>query len=174
VRDGALVPQSDCRLGRVRLEPLEPGDRATLLAVFDGLSARSRALRFHGAKPRLSSGDLDYLADTGGARQRAVVAVEDGSGRPVGVARFVRLTGDARLAELAFEVVDRCQRSGIGRRLLEQLRAVAVREGVDRFRALVLPGNEAALAVLAGLGRVTRSSWNDGAYELDIDLQLAA
>ena len=43
-----------------------------MLEVFDGLSDRSRRLRFLGAKPRLPERDLDVLVDVGGCgRERS-------------------------------------------------------------------------------------------------------
>ena len=88
----------------------------------------------------------------------------------MGIARFVRDAAESNSAEVAFEVVDRCQGSGIGRGLLERLRVLAARYGIDRFMAFVTPGNEAALALLRSVGSVARSSYQDGAYELQIDL----
>jgi RimJ/RimL family protein N-acetyltransferase len=160
-----------CGAGRIRVDRLTRNDRGAMLEVFEGLSEHARSLRFHGAKPRLSASELDYLVDVGCGSHEAVVAVEVDSGRPVGVARFVRDRSEPNAAEVAFEVVDRCQGSGIGRRLVERLRELAVRDGVDRFRAFVTPGNEAALALLRGAGSVTRSAYEDGAYELDVDLR---
>jgi RimJ/RimL family protein N-acetyltransferase len=93
------------------------------------------------------------------------------AGQVVGIARFIRDADDARSAEVAFEVVDVCQESGIGRRLVDELRALAVREGIERFTGSVVAGNEPALALLRRLGRVTRSSFADGAFELVVELE---
>jgi ribosomal protein S18 acetylase RimI-like enzyme len=92
------------------------------------------------------------------------------SGKAVGIARFARDAAESNSAEVASAVVDRCQGSGIGRGLLAKIKALAARDGVDRFRAFVTPGNEAALALLRGAGGVARSSYEDGAYKLEIDL----
>jgi RimJ/RimL family protein N-acetyltransferase len=159
-----------CDGGRIGFARLERDERAAILEVFEGLSERSRRLRFHGPKPRLSARELDHLVDVGGGGREAVAAVDVISGKAVGIARFVRDAVESNSAEVAFEVVDRCQGSGIGRRLLERLKAVAAQDGVNRFRAFVAPGNEAALALLRGAGSVTQSSYQDGAYELEIDL----
>jgi ribosomal protein S18 acetylase RimI-like enzyme len=159
-----------CGGGRIGFAKLERNDRAAILEVFEGLSERSRRRRFHGPKPRLSAPELDALADVGGGGREAVAAVDVVSGKTVGIARFVRDAAESNSAEVAFAVVDRCQGSGIGRTLLERLKALAAQDGVDRFRAFVTPGNEAALALLRGVGSVARSSYQDGAYELEIDL----
>jgi GNAT superfamily N-acetyltransferase len=159
-----------CGDGRIGFARLERDDRAAILEVFEGLSERSRRLRFPGPKPRLSARELDHLVDVGGGGREAVAAVDVVSGKAVGIARFVRDAAESSSAEIAFEVVDRCQGSGIGGRLLEKLKALAAQDGINRFRALVTPGNEAALALVRGTGSVAHSSYQDGAYELEIDL----
>ncbi len=141
-----------------------------MLDVFEGLSERSRRLRFHGPKPRLREQELDALVDVGCCGREAVAAIDLTSRRVVGLARFVRDQHDPGLAEVAFEVVDDCQAGGIGRRLLEELRSLALGEGVERFAAFVLPTNEAALALLRQAGRVVRSGYADGAFELVVEL----
>ncbi len=162
--------RSGCRQGLVRLGRLSEGDRDAVLDVFEGLSDRSRRLRFHGPKPRLRSGELADLVDVGRSGREAVAAVDLVSGKVVGIARFVRDRADPSSAEVAFEVVDECQGSGIGRELVEELRSVAVRDGVERFRAAVVGGNEPALALLRRAGRVVDSAYADGAYEVVVEL----
>jgi RimJ/RimL family protein N-acetyltransferase len=161
---------SGCRDGLVRIGRLSPGDRSAVLEVFDGLSEDSRRLRFHGAKPRLRDPELDELVDVGRCGREAVAAVDAVSGRVVGIARFVRDDREPRTAEIAFEVVDGCQSSGVGRRLVDELSVLALREGVTRFRASILAGNQPALALLRRAGVVVESLYADGAYELVVEL----
>ena len=92
----------------IALRPLRGGDRLPVLEVFAGLSARSRYLRFLGAKPRLNERDLELLVDVGRSGREAVVAIDQETGRSIGIARFVR-DQDAPEAEIAFEVVDEWQ-----------------------------------------------------------------
>jgi RimJ/RimL family protein N-acetyltransferase len=146
------------------------GDRAAVQEVFEGLSERSRRLRYHGAKPRLREAEVDELVDVGCCGREAVAAIDLVSGKVVGMARFVRDERDPRVAEVAFEVVDACQSNGVGRRLIAELTTLARLEGIERFRASVLVGNEAALALLGRAGRVTESAYVDGAYEIVVDL----
>lgn len=127
-----------CRRGLVSIGRLETGDRKAVREVFDGLSERSRRLRFHGPKPRRLERDLDELVQVGCCGREAVAAVDLVSGEIVGIARFVRSESDPRSAEVAFEVVDRCQGSGVGRRLLDELRSLALDEGIARFSASVV------------------------------------
>ena len=67
-----------------------------MLDVFAGLSERSRRLRFLGSKPRLLESDVAHLVDVGRHGREAVVAVDEESGRTVGIARFVRDEGSRR------------------------------------------------------------------------------
>ena len=88
------------------------GERKPVLEVFEGLSERSRSLRFLGSKPRLLERDVDWLVDVGCCGREAVAAVDE-TGRTVGIARFVR-DADGPEAEIAFEVVDEWQGRGLG------------------------------------------------------------
>ena len=153
----------------VKLRRLAPRERRPVLEVFQGLSDRSRRLRFHGPKPTLREPDLAQLVDVGCCGREAVTAVEVASGRSVGVARFVR-DDDSTEAEIAFAVVDEWQGRGVGKALLAELAALGRREGIERFRAGVVPGNDAALALVRGLGTVVSSGFADGALELVVRL----
>jgi RimJ/RimL family protein N-acetyltransferase len=159
-----------CARGLVSVGRLGPGDRAAVVEVFDGLSDRSRRLRFHGPKPRLPEAEVELLADVGRAGREAVGAIDLVTGEVVGIARFVRDEADPRAAEVAFEVVDPCQGAGVGGRLLRELASLARRDGIERFTAYVVAGNEAALALLRRVGRVASASFADGAHELVVDL----
>lgn len=160
-----------CQEGSVSVGRLHGGDRDAVLEVFEGMSERSRRLRYHGPKPRLADHELDRLVDVGCCGREAVAAVDLVTGAIVGTARFVRDPDDPRTAEVAFEVVDECQGRGVGRRLLAELSALARREGVERFRASVVAGNHAALALVIGAGRLSSSSFADGAHELEVELE---
>jgi RimJ/RimL family protein N-acetyltransferase len=163
-----------CHRGLFSVGRLHGGDRASVLEVFEGMSERSRRLRFHGPKPRLREADLDRLVDVGCCGKEAVAAVDLVTGSVVGTARFVRDDADPRSAEVAFEVVDDCQGRGVGQELVSELTALARREGIERFHATVVPGNEPALALLRRAGRLVHSSYVDGAHELVIELEPAA
>jgi GNAT superfamily N-acetyltransferase len=120
-----------------RITPLRPGDTHALDSVFAGLSAQSRYQRFHGPKPRLSSKERAYLAAVDDRDHLGVVALA-ADGSPVGVARCVRLRADPAAADLAAEVVDACQRRGIGTALVARLARRAAAAGIERLSATVL------------------------------------
>ena len=145
--------------------PLRAGERAPVLEVFAGLSERSRRLRFLGSKPRLLEREVDWLVDVGCCGREAVVAVDQETGATVGIARFVRDI-DAPEAEIAFAVVDEWQGRGIGKRLVTELRSLALEQGILRFRALTAHGNQAAASLVRGLGDLLVHRYEDGAVEL--------
>ncbi|WP_433263320.1 N-acetyltransferase family protein [Actinosynnema sp. CS-041913] len=101
---------------RVRVLDRE-GAGAAVDAVFEGLSARSRYLRFHAPMPRLTAAMRRQLTDLDGRRRAAVVA-ECGR-QTVGIARLAAT--DQGTAEMAIAVVDRWQRKGVGTRLITAL-----------------------------------------------------
>lgn len=154
----------------IALRRLRAGERGPVIDVFDGLSDRSRLLRFHGSKPLLRDHEVERLVDVGCCGREAVAAVEIASQRAIGIARFVRDEADATSAEVAFEVVDEWQRRGVGRLLLRELVPLALAAGIDRFHARVVPGNDAALALLRRAGRVLAATFVDDAYELVVEL----
>ena len=153
----------------ILVRPLRWGERRPLLEVFEGLSERSRRLRFHGSKPRLLERDLLQLADVGCCGREAVAATDRETGRTVGIARFVR-DADAPEAEIAFEVVDEWQGRGLGRELLAALRELALQAGILRFRALVAHGNAPAFALVRGLGDELARRHEDGSVEIVVRL----
>ena len=144
---------------------LRAGERKPVLEVFAGLSERSWRLRFLGAKPRLPERDLAHFVDVGRDGREAVIAIDQESGRTLGLARFVR-DAKAPEAEIAFSVVDEWQGQGLGRRLLTELRALAREQGILRFRALIAHGNTPAFALVRGLGEELVHRYEQGNVEL--------
>ncbi|MCG8922234.1 GNAT family N-acetyltransferase [Lentzea sp. CC55] len=138
-------------------------------AVFAGLSARSRYLRFHSPTPRLTASARRVLTDVDGERHAAVCARIGGD--PVGIARVIK-TGECG-AEIAVAVVDLWQRRGVGRRLLEELTSVAARLGVAELRGTVLPDNHAMLALVRKVLPGVRLTREDDAVELSYPLAWA-
>ncbi len=149
----------------LRIRHLQPGEHGAVDAVFAGLSARSRYLRFHSGKPYLSEPSRQALVAVDGARHVALVAeVPSSAGRqPVGIARFVR-TGPQQ-AEMAFAVVDAWHGRGVGRHLLTELREWAIRLDYREMTALVLPENRAALQLQRRVFPATTTVVSDGILE---------
>jgi GNAT superfamily N-acetyltransferase len=154
----------------VRIRPLEDGETGPVLAVFDGLRARSRELRFMTPKPRLTSTDLSQLSHVDGCHHVALVA-ELPDGRPVGIARYVREQGDVASADVAVEVVDGWQRRGIGAQLAAALAERARRDAVCRFTVLMLRENDGARRLMRRAGGAVRPlEVDDHSAEFEIRL----
>jgi GNAT superfamily N-acetyltransferase len=148
----------------VRIRPLEDGETGPVLAVFAGLRARSRELRFMTPKPRLSSADLCHLTHVDG-RDRVALVAELPDGRPIGIARFVRDQSEVGSADVAVAVVDGWQRRGVGARLATALAECARGAAVSRFTAMMLRENEGAVRLMRRVGGDIRT--------LEVDSQSA-
>ena len=147
---------------------LAGGESRPVLQVFEGLSERSRRLRFLGPKPRLRETELAHLVDVGCCGREAIVATDPATGRAVGIARYVEISSDT--AEVAFEVVDDWQGRGVGRRLMQALAELAAGHGISRLSASIAVDNPAALALMKRTGRVEWAAYDGGAYEVVVAL----
>ena len=131
----------------LRLQAPTPADFEDIKEFFDGLSAESRYMRFHGSARTDIAARAAVRA--GGVDRVTLIARHDG--RVVAVAGFDGLR-EPRAAEVAFAVADDFQRRGAGTRMLEQLAAIAADRGIRRFDAEVMFGNQAMLGVFEGAG----------------------
>jgi RimJ/RimL family protein N-acetyltransferase len=144
---------------RVRVRPLTTSDRDLIARVFDGLSPRSRLLRFLTPMPRLPRRTLDALAAVDGTRHAAWVALTRDD-EPVGVVRWVRDAVDPKRAEIAIEVVDAHQGRGIGRTLADVAMKGAAARGIERLTFDMDDGNLVAIALARAYGAHPR--YDDG------------
>ena len=131
----------------VTVRLLDNGDTAAVGALFERLGSASRERRFHAAKPRLTSSELDALARVDGDHH-VLVAYVAGDPLPAAMARIVRSAQDRHTGEIAFEVADPYQGCGIGTQLVELLLADARAAGIAHVDALVQTSNRAALVLL--------------------------
>jgi ribosomal protein S18 acetylase RimI-like enzyme len=136
------------KLGKVvTVRLLGNGDTGVVAALVERLSNTSRERRFHAAKPRLTSRELDALAHVD-ADHHVLVAYVEGDDRPAAMARIVRNADDRRAGELAFEVADLYQGYGLGTQLVKLLLADARAAGIVHVDAFVQTSNRAALGLL--------------------------
>jgi acetyl coenzyme A synthetase (ADP forming)-like protein len=142
----------------LRLRAPGSADAGALLEFFKRLSDRSRYQRFHGIR-HVDAAFVAHLLGADSTERGALVgAVADAGGgeRIVAVAEYARLR-DRSAAEVAFAVADEFQGRGAATRLLEQLAPRAAKVGIERFLAVVLPENNAMLAVFRDAGfEITR------------------
>lgn len=142
---------------RVQLKRIGPADEGDLLAGFRRLSQESRYLRFFKNMPELPSSLTRKLLMTDDNRHVAIGArcVDHANvtrSPIVGVARYVCSTEDVTRAEVAVAVVDDLQNQGLGKLLLGHIAEIAERRGVQRFTAVVLPGNQPMYRIMSSFG----------------------
>ncbi len=141
---------------KVLIRPVRSSDAPQLAEGFARLSARSRQLRFHAPKARLSQEELRYLTDVDHHDHEAIGALNRG-GQGVGIARYIRSATDPWAAEIAITVVDDWQGLGLGSELVAQLSDRARQAGIERFTALVMADNVAVAGLLGKLSaRIVR------------------
>lgn len=135
----------------VELRLVRPEDAPLLAEGFEKLSADSRYRRFHGIRGRLTPEELRYFTELNGENHFALGALDAKSGEGLGVARFVRVPREPRVAEPAVTVIDSAQKKGLGSLLLKRLAEAAQERGIDSFRCFVLADNKAMLDLLKQL-----------------------
>jgi GNAT superfamily N-acetyltransferase len=140
------------------IRAVQPSDKRGLARFYDGLSEHSRWMRFMHPVPALSPAQLRYLTEVDGDGHYAVLAFA--GDECVAEARFIRLTEEPDVAEVAVAVTDRLQRRGVGRLLVGELCSRAGEVGIRSFLFLAHPMNKAAVAFMRSLG--ARPHLDDG------------
>lgn len=156
---------------RLRMRPIEPSDSDALAAAFERLSPESRYRRFFAPLARLNATDLRYLTDVDHSNHEAIIAFEPESGDTVGVARYVR-SEDPASAEVAVTVDDEWQGRGVATALLEQLVPRARDSGIERFLALILEENEAAVELFKQVSEGDPSPTRSASGHLELIIEL--
>lgn len=173
--DGAdeIAPDAAVRLrdgARIRVRPIAAADKPALVRGFERLSGDSVYKRFLSPISELRPMDLVYLTEVDHHDHEALIAFDEESGEPVGVARYVRSATDPRRAEFAVTVVDEWQRRGVGTALLQRLSERARQEGVKTFTALLLAENYEMRGLLEKLGRFRLKGGASSVIEAEGDL----
>ena len=136
---------------------VEPGTQHTpeflksqIANAFDSLSSISRQQRFFSPIKSLSDKQLDFLTSLDGKDRVAWCAsiyIDHHEERGIGLARYVRLADENKVAEFALTVVDEFQRQGIGYELLKKLVETARNNGLEILRGYVLLSNTPMLSL---------------------------
>jgi RimJ/RimL family protein N-acetyltransferase len=160
LRDGA----------RLEVQTLEAADRAELQEGIENLSPESRYLRFLTPTPGVTPRDLTYLTTLDHHRHEALVAVDRATDTGIAVARYVIVSDDPPVAEIAVTVADAWQGRGVGGGLLRRLAGLARARGIARFSGTMFASNAAMIRLLSALGPVISSRREDGMIELVVEL----
>ena len=154
----------------VGVRPIEPDDKERLRDGFAAMSMESRYQRFLTPLDSMSDSMLRYLTEVDHHDHEALVAFEPGSGRGIGVARYVRDTNDPASAEAAVTVADDWHGRGLGSALLREIAEHARGEGIERFTAYVLARNEDMIDILFRLGPAKVVDRSNGTVQIAAEL----
>jgi GNAT superfamily N-acetyltransferase len=156
---------------RILFRPIRPEDKRLLQIGLKRMSPESRYRRFFSDVDHLTQEQLRYLTEVDWVDHAAWIAVlPDNPDRPgVGVARWIRLKDEPRVAEAAVTVVDDFHNRGIGRALLFLAGKTAVEAGIREFRVWILGQNSPVLALLKDFG-AKAGRWESGVLEMTVPL----
>ena len=127
-------------------------DKEAIRSAFEHLSAESRYSRFLALAETLSDAQLRYFTEIDHHDHEALIAYDPDSRDGIAVARYVRSATEPRIAEAAVVVDDEWHGRGLGSALLRLLADRAREEGVERFDATLLAGNDRMLHLIDSLG----------------------
>jgi RimJ/RimL family protein N-acetyltransferase len=137
---------------RIEIRALRPQDREELIAAVGRTSSESLYRRFFAVRRDFSEAEESFYLNIDFVSHVALIAVANENGQPtiVGGGRYV--VDQPGQAEVAFTVVDKYQRQGIGAALLRHLAVIAREAGLRELVAYVLPDNRAMLKVFERSG----------------------
>lgn len=140
------------------LRPILPTDAEALQEFHQRQSEHSRYLRFFAPMPRLSSRDLARFTHVDHVDRVAFIVLV--GQEIIAVGRYDRT--EPRSAEVAFNVSDSRQGTGLASVLLEHLAAAARERGINEFTAEVLPQNSKMIKVFTETGFDVDRALDDG------------
>ncbi len=134
--------------GGVEYRTVAAADRDAMLSFLDGLSLRTRFLRFFAPASPPSPAVLRAMCG-GGLTTDAIVATDGGAIVGHGMAADSLSPGGCLVSDIGVVVADRCQNHGIGSQILDRLVARATARGVSVLVMDVLAENKQMLAMIA-------------------------
>ena len=138
-------------IGALRIRPIRPEDEALYEDFFAAVTVDDRRLRFFGAGTSLTHGAIARFTQIDYAREMAFVAVEERSGRLLGVVRLIA-DSDYTLGEYAVLVRSDLKGRGLGWRLMQHMIDYAKAEGLKEIYGSVLAENSTMLRMCLELG----------------------
>lgn len=134
------------------------------------ISRESLYYRYLGVcKPTLK--DLQCLCGLRNEHGVAIVAtIQSDREKVIGLACFGSNPSDATHAEPAVLVEDQYQRCGVGKKLMQRLFEIALKNGIETFDCFVHPTNQPVLHLVKSFGLPFNTRYNDGLKEIQIRL----
>jgi N-acetylglutamate synthase and related acetyltransferases len=136
---------------RVLIRQLKPDDLPLYPDFLGEVTADDLRLRFFAPMREVSYDLLDRLVHYDPARAMAFIAIEEASGRMLGVVRL-HDDPDGATGEFAILVRSRLKGRGLGWHLMKHMMAYAKAKGLDAVRGEVLAENTSMLTMCAELG----------------------
>ena len=153
------------------IRPIKPEDAPQLCDLFDSLSQSSIYHRFFSPMKSLPRDMLVRFTQIDYDREMALVAMDTGTGRMLGVARVIGGPGGVE-GEFAVLVADPWQGKEIGGQLLARTLRIVRERGMQSVWGVALPENTGMAKLARRIGfEVKRNS--AGEYEMTIDLKNA-
>jgi RimJ/RimL family protein N-acetyltransferase len=149
----------------VFIRPLKPVDAALYPDFLSELTAADLRLRFFAPIRELSPELIDRLTHLDYAKAMAFIALEETSGRMLGVARL-HYDPDGKAGEYAVIVRSHLKGHGLGWLLMQRMIAYARAEGLTRMHGQVLAENTTMLAMCAELGFVIANDPKEGGVKI--------
>jgi RimJ/RimL family protein N-acetyltransferase len=159
---------------RAVIRECHPDDAPRLIDALASLSLETRMARFFFAKNQFTPDELAYLLnpdDQDHLIRAAVIPGGTGSEQIVGLARCRRVAANLPLADLGVVVADSWQRSGLGTRLLRELREGSRQIHITHWRADFFETNLGMTKLLARVGmEENRESLGEGVRRVTVRL----
>jgi len=134
-----------CNGQRVLIRALKPEDRDSFIAAIGRTTAQTLYRRLFAVKRGFTDEEEAFFLNVDFVSHVALISLVEESGQLViagGARYFVTKPGQG---EVAFTVVDKYQRQGIGTALMHHLTLIARESGLQELIAQVLPENLAML-----------------------------
>jgi acetyl coenzyme A synthetase (ADP forming)-like protein len=151
--------------GGARVRPIKHEDGPLLVDFFETLGSESRYFRFFRIKETLEPKEVEFFTHVDYSDRMAMIAVLEG--KMIGLASYDREAGEPDTAEVAFAVADQHQGRGIGTLLLQLLTTHARAQGIERFRAYVLPENRQMMRLFRNSGYDMTRTIEEGVFTVD-------
>ncbi len=136
---------------RVLIRPARPEDAALYADFLADVDAADLRLRFFARIAELSAAEADKLAHLDAAHETAFIALDEDSGRMLGLVRL-KDELDEETAEFAILVRSRLKGHGLGWLLMRRVIDCAKAKGLRRVYGDVLAENTGMLQMCAELG----------------------
>lgn len=156
--------------GVVHLRPIAPHDADALVRFHEGLSERTRYLRYFGPTPTLPPREVVRMTTVDYRTRVALLAWLGDEVIAMGLYEGLEASGKPTSAEVAFVVADHHQGRGLGPILLEHLAGAAAENGFTKFEAEVLSENPTMVAVFKAAGYQLSRSFDGSTVHVEFDI----